>query len=185
MSSNKSFSSETAERYARALFELTQEEKELGQTEENILNLLDIYNKNSDFENFVKNPTQTFSIQLDVIKHISSLLKFSKNFKNFLSLLVIKRRIYFLKKILKSYLKLSSFKRGEMSAQLISSKDLSDQEFKNISLELSKEIGSNISFDYKVDNELIGGFKMQIGSLMIDTSVKNKLKKYKQVMLEK
>ena len=78
MSSNKSFSSETAERYARALFELTQEEKELGQTEENILNLLDIYNKNSDFENFVKNPTQTFSIQLDVIKHISSLLKFSK-----------------------------------------------------------------------------------------------------------
>jgi len=185
MSSNKSFSSETAERYARALFEVAQEEKKLDQTEENISNLLDIYNKNSDFENFVKNPTQTFSIQLDVIKHISDLLKFSKTFKNFLSLLVVKRRIYFLNKILKSYLKLSALKRGEMSAQLISSKDLSDQEFKNISVELSKEIGSNINFDYKVDNELIGGFKMQIGSLMIDTSVKNKLKKYEQVMLEK
>ena len=45
-------------------------------------------------------------------------------------------------------------------------------------------MGSEINFNYKVDQELIGGFKMQVGSLMIDTSIKNQLKKYEQVMLE-
>ena len=45
-------------------------------------------------------------------------------------------------------------------------------------------MGAPIAFDYKVDESLIGGLKMQIGSLMIDTSIKNKLKKYKQTMLE-
>jgi F-type H+-transporting ATPase subunit delta len=41
-----------------------------------------------------------------------------------------------------------------------------------------------VAFNYKVDETLIGGLKMQIGSLMIDTSIKNKLKKYEQIMLE-
>jgi F-type H+-transporting ATPase subunit delta len=111
-------------------------------------------------------------------------MEFSKNLKNFLSVLVKKKRIFFLKKIILSFLKLSSIKRGELNAKLISSKDLSSKELKNVSSELSKTTGSEISFDYQVDKDLIGGFKMQIGSLMIDTSIKNKLKKYKQIMLE-
>ena len=45
-------------------------------------------------------------------------------------------------------------------------------------------MGSKIKFDYKVDKELIGGLKLQLGSFMIDTSIKNKLKKYEQIMLE-
>ena len=45
-------------------------------------------------------------------------------------------------------------------------------------------MGSKIIFDFKVDEELVGGFKLQIGSFMIDTSIKNKLKKLEQAMLE-
>ena len=35
---------------------------------------------------------------------------------------------------------------------------------------------SNLKFDYEVDEKLIGGLKLQLGSIMIDTSIKNKLK---------
>ena len=45
-------------------------------------------------------------------------------------------------------------------------------------------MGSIIKFDYKTDKELIGGLKLQLGSFMIDTSIKNKLKNYKQKMLK-
>ncbi len=184
MSSNKSFSSETSERYARALFELAQEKSELDVTEQNIRDFLKIYNESKELENFIKNPTQSFNNQLAIIKKISDLMKFTKNLERFFSILIIKRRIFFSKKILISFLKLASLKRGELSAQLISSKELSSQDLKNISSELSKIIGSNINFNYKVDENLIGGFKMQLGSLMIDTSIKNKLRKYKQLMMD-
>ena len=77
-----------------------------------------------------------------------------------------------------------SQKRGEVKASLISSKELSSAELDEISKDLSKSMGSIIKFDYKVDKDLIGGLKLQLGSFMIDTSVKNKLKKYEQSMLE-
>ena len=99
-------------------------------------------------------------------------------------LLVEKRRIFFVKKISESFLKLCSKKRGEIKASLISSKELSTTELDEISKDLSKSMGSTIKFDYKVDKELIGGLKLQLGSFMIDTSIKNKLNKYKQEMLE-
>jgi F-type H+-transporting ATPase subunit delta len=184
LSSNKSFSNETADRYARALFELAKENSEQESIEKNIQELLQLYNSCKDLETFVKNPTQSLFSQLSVINNISKLMNFSKILNNFLSVLVVKKRIFFIKKIMQNYLKLSALKRGELNAQLISSKVLSVEELKNISKELSKVIGSEINFEFKVDEDLIGGFKMQIGSLMIDTSIKNKLKQYEQTMLE-
>ena len=43
---------------------------------------------------------------------------------------------------------------------------------------------ATVTFNHTVDENLIGGLKVQIGSLMVDTSIKNKLKKYEQTMLE-
>ena len=104
--------------------------------------------------------------------------------KNFMFLLIEKRRIFFVEKIIDSFLKLCAQKRGELKASLISSKELSETELENISKELSSLTSSTIKFNYKVDKELIGGLKLQLGSFMIDTSIKNKLNKYKQEMLE-
>ena len=75
-------------------------------------------------------------------------------------------------------------KRGEINASLISSKELSHAELDQINKDLSETMGSALKFDYKVDKSLIGGLKLQLGSFMIDTSIKNKLKKYEQIMLE-
>ena len=104
--------------------------------------------------------------------------------KNFFLLLIIKRRIFFIRKIFDSFLRLCSQKRGEIKASLISSKELSKSELDEINNDLSNAMGSKLKFDYKFDEKLIGGLKLQLGSFMIDTSIKNKLKKYKQIMVE-
>ena len=67
---------------------------------------------------------------------------------------------------------------------MVSSKELTENELENLSSELSKSMGSIIKFEYSVDKSLIGGLKLQLGSTMIDTSLKNKLRKYKQLMIE-
>ena len=184
MSSNKSFSTETANRYALALYDLASESSELEAVEKNINELLIIYNTSDDLKSFIKNPTQSQSNQLEVLNKLSDEMSLSKIIKNFLSILITKRRIFFLNTIFLNFLSLVSKKRGELKASLISSKNLTNEELKNLNTELSQAMGTTVAFNYKVDETLIGGLKMQIGSLMVDTSIKNKLKKYEQIMLE-
>ena len=184
MSTNKSFSSETSERYSRALFEVANETNEIEKIESDVRNFQSLFNSSSEIKNFIQNPTQSKNIQNSVVNLLSEKLGYSKNLKNFFLLLIEKRRIFFVKKISETFLKLCSQKRGEVKASLISSKELSSAELDEISKDLSKSMGSIIKFDYKVDKDLIGGLKLQLGSFMIDTSIKNKLKKYEQAMLE-
>ena len=184
MSTNKSFSTETSERYARALYEVSKESSELKKIEADIKNFQSIFDSNYEIKNFIQNPTHIIETQNKVLNILSEKLNFTKNLKNFFLLLVKKRRIFFIKKITDTFLKLCSKNRGEIKASLISSKELTSNELENISAELSSSMNSTIKFDYKVDQSLIGGLKLQLGSFMIDTSIKNKLKKYKQRMLE-
>ena len=184
MSTNKSFSTEASERYSRALFEVAKEEKDLDKIESDIKNFQLLFSKSEEIKSFFHNPTINLDTQNNVINLLSEKLGFSKNLKNFFLLLIKKRRIFFVKKIFDSFLRLCSQKRDEIKAYLISSKELSQVELDEISKDLSKSMGSTIKFDYKVDHGLIGGLKLQVGSFMIDTSIKNKLKKYEQAMLD-
>jgi len=184
MSTNKSFSTETSERYSRALFEVSRDSDDLDKVENDIKNFKLIYDKNSEVKNFIKDPSKIITEQNKLVNLVSDKLNFSKNVQKFLLLLIEKRRIFFVNKIIESFLRLCSQKRGEIKASLISSKELSQTELNDISTDLSKSMGSTLKFDYKVDKELIGGLKLQLGSIMIDTSIRNKLKKYEQAMLE-
>ena len=184
MSANKPFSSETSERYARALFQVVKDSNELDKTENDIKNFQFLLNSSLEIKNFIEDPTQSTNLQIKAVNLLSKKLEFSKNLQNFFLLLIKKKRIFFTIKIFQSFLQLCSKKRGEIKASLISSKELSQSEIEGLSKDLSKCTGSSLNLDYKVDKELIGGLKLQLGSFMIDTSIKNKLKKYEQAMLE-
>ena len=64
------------------------------------------------------------------------------------------------------------------------SKELKDDEVEKIKKELFAKFGSKINLDYKVDKDLISGLIIQVGSIMIDNSMKNKLKQIKSKMIE-
>ena len=166
------------------MYELANENSELEAVERHVSELLNIYSMSESLRIFIKNPTQSQANQLEILNKISTQMNLSKIIKNFLGVLVIKRRIFFIKKIFLNFLSLASKQRGELKASLISSKNLTSEELENLSKDLSKTMGAAIALDYVVDENLIGGLKVQIGSLMIDTSIRNKLKKYEQTMLE-
>ena len=184
MSKNKGFSNTSANRYSLALYELASESSLLNQIEENSSAFINLINANKDFSNLIKDPTISHEVLIDVINKISEGSKLEKLFKNFLRFLITKRRFFFIEKILKSFVETCSIKRGELKAEIKSAKELSQSEISKITEELSNNFKSKIKLNYQHDQSLIGGLVVQVGSTMIDTSIKNKLQQIENNMIK-
>jgi len=141
-------------------------------------------NESKDFKEMILSPTIEKEDKKKVIFEIADKNNFSKTVKKFLGFIAIKNRLFFLDKIIDSFLNLVSNNKGELKAKLISSKKLSIEEQKKIENELSKDFKSPLNINYEYDSDLIGGLIIQVGSVMIDTSIKTKLKKLEKNMLE-
>ena len=184
MSKNKGFSGTSANRYSLALYELANESDSLLKIEENSHALLKLISSSRDFNNLTKDPTISRDILNQVIKKISDNFRLEILFKNFLSFLVTKRRFFYIKQILRSFNEICSEKRGELKAEIKTAKNLTQDEINNITKELSNNFKSEIKLNYTHDQSLIGGLVVQIGSTMIDTSIKKKLQQLETKMIE-
>ena len=182
MGKNNTFSDTAANRYA--LYELAEENKSVHEIENQSSALIQLINESKDFESTIKNPINKKEEQINVINKIAERYNFNDLLKNFLCFLITKRRLFFIKKILKNFINICSQKRGEVSAKLIAAKKLNENEVNKIKDELSENFVTKVKLDYKYDPSLIGGLIIQVGSVMIDTSIQSKLKQLENKMIE-
>ena len=184
MSKNKGFSETSASRYSLALYELAVEANILSVIEGHSASIIELIASSEDFKSLIKDPTNAKKDQLNALNKISEQYKLNELFIKFLSFLISKRRFFYIDKILKSFVNTCSIKRGELKAELTSAKDLTENEVNNIKEELTKNFSSKIKLNYKYDASLIGGLIVQVGSTMVDTSIKNKLQQIEKRMIE-
>ena len=184
MNSKSTFSNSTSQSYAIALYEISKENSEVNKIEEEMKSLKKLLTESIDFKEMILSLAVAKEDKKNVILSIADKNNFSKNLKNFLGFVSIKNRLFFLEKIIESFLNLVSNNKGELKAKLISSKKLSIEEKNKIQNELSKDFKSHLNIDYKHDPSLIAGLIIQVGSVMVDTSIKTKLKKLEQSMVE-
>ena len=184
MSSKSTFSNSTSKSYALALYELASENSVLDQVEKEMVSFKKLLNESLDFRKILINPMVTKEDKKNVIAQILQQNNYSEDSKKFLNFVANKNRLFFLDKIIESFLNLVSINKGELKAELISSKQLTAQEQEKIKNELSESFTSSLKIDYKYDPNLIGGLIIKVGSVMVDTSIKTKLKKLEQRMLE-
>ena len=184
MSNKNSFSEATAKSYSQALYELGSEEKNLVKLEEDVNSIIMLISQSEDFNSLIKDPTNKQEDQTNVINIIFEKFSLNNLLKKFLNFLVMKRRFFYVEKILKNFVMICSKNRGEISAKLTVAKELNENEINKIKDELSQNFGSSIKLNYNYDPNLIGGLIMQVESVMIDTSIKNKLQKIENKMIE-
>ena len=148
------------------------------------MSIIQLISNSDDFNSLIKNPTNKKEDQLNVILKVCEKFKINNLLTKFLSFLIFKRRFFYVEKILKDFIETCSKKRGEIKAELTAAKKLTEKEINSVKEELTKNFGSKIKLNYKYDPSLIGGLVVQVGSTMVDTSIKNKLQKIENKMLE-
>lgn len=182
--SNTSLSLSVNNSYSQALYELVNEEKVVDKVEQEANAFIKLISESQEFLNLIKDPRNTQSEQTDAISVICQSYKINETFTKFLKFLISKRRLFFLDKILKDFIVICSNKRGEIIAKLTAAKELSSSEIENIENSLKVNFGSNLKLKFSYDPNLLGGLIVQVGSIMIDTSLKSKLQQIENKMIE-
>jgi F-type H+-transporting ATPase subunit delta len=165
-----------AEPYAEALLDLANSSDTLKETT-NDMNVVSQFLANSnDLKKFLGNPLITREAKKSFVKDILGEQVDSRTLK-FLLLLVDRNRIEVLESIAQKFLELSYKYESIEVAKIISSVQLSAGQQKEIAEKLKIITGAKqIKLALKVDPQLIGGFTIEIGSKMIDTSIRGQLK---------
>ena len=184
MSSKSTLPNSTLKSYALALYELSKENSEVDKIEIEMKSFRQLLKESFDFKEMILSPAVSKEDKKNIIFKIIDKNNFSPNLKNFLGFVVLKNRLFYLSSIIENFLNLVSNNKGVLKGKLISSKELSQDERKKIQNDLSKDFKSSLNLDYTHDPDLIAGLIIQIGSVMIDTSIKTKLKKLEKNMLE-
>jgi len=168
--------SKVAVPYAEALLDLAKSNDSLKETT-NDMNIVSQFLANSsDLKKFLGNPLITKEAKKNVVKDILGEQIDSSTLK-FLLLLVERGRIEVLESIAQKFLELSFKQESIEIAKITSSIQLSAQQQKEIAEKLKVITGAKqIKLALKVDPSLIGGFTVEIGSKMIDTSIRGQLK---------
>jgi|TARA_B100002052_G_scaffold205367_1_gene187680 F-type H+-transporting ATPase subunit delta len=170
--------------YSQALYELGNEAGSLSEIEDQAIAILKLVRENIEVKNFIKNPINKIEQQAAAFDLISEKLNLNKLLKTFLNFIITKRRLFFIEKIIDDFIDTCSKNRGEIIADLLSSKELNETEILKIKDELATNFGVDIKLNYKYDPSLIGGLIIKVESIMIDTSIKSKLKQIETKMIE-
>ena len=184
MSETASISTGIAHRYASAVFDLAKEGKKVKAIETDLDTLAGALNESEDFRNLIHSPIYTRAEQGEAIAAISKKMKLSPTMANTMALMASKRRLFVLPQLVKTLRDAIAEDKGEVTAEVISAKALTKAQSDKLAKSLKATTGKTVTLQATVDETLIGGLVVKVGSKMIDTSIRSKLNSLQNVMKE-
>jgi len=166
-----------AERYASALFDLSSEAKCIDEVLKDLKKIQDYIEQNNDFNLLVKSPLISSNEKMNIIQKILSDNSANMLTSNFIKVISQNKRFNFLSVIIERYNTINSKKRGDVVVDIASAEVLTMKQKSSIQDQLHSILGKKLSLSFKVDNKIIGGLIVKVGSKMIDSSLDSKINK--------
>jgi F-type H+-transporting ATPase subunit delta len=94
------------------------------------------------------------------------------------------RRLFVLPRMIEVMKAMFAEGRGEVTAEVTSARPLDDGQRRALEETLRENVGRKVKLDETVDERLIGGLVVKVGSRMIDTSIRSKLARMQNAMKE-
>lgn len=179
-----SMSQSIAGRYAQAVFDIIKEEgglDDLARQTDDLQNALD---ESGELRDLIASPLYSRAQQSGVISALAGKMGLSVTLTNALKLMSQNRRLFVLPQLVGRLRELIADARGEVTADVTSAVALTDEQQKRLTQTLAEKSGKKVKLNTRVDEGLIGGMIVKLGSQMIDSSVRSKLASLQNAMKE-
>ncbi len=163
--------------YAEALMSVAQSNNVADKFDSDVRSLLNLLEESEALRNFFANP---FISAEDKKGVISKILSDDTNpmFRNFLMLLVDRRRIILVEGIAQEYLALLRQLNQTVLAEVISAVPLTNEQQETIKEKVKSMTNAReVELDTKIDSDIIGGVIIKVGSQVVDSSLRGQLRR--------
>jgi F-type H+-transporting ATPase subunit delta len=173
-----------ATRYATAVFDLAKDGKAIKALESDVASLEAAMAESADLRTLMTSPLYSREEQSGAIAAVAKKMELSDTTSNVLALLASKRRLFVLPHLLAVLKDMLSEERGEVTAEVTTAKALTKAQAEKLSKALKAQVGKSVTIKETVDESIIGGLIVKVGSKMIDTSIASKLNALQNTMKE-
>ena len=184
VSESASISTGIASRYATAVFELSQDARQIDALENDVEALAAAHEDSADLRDLIANPIYSRDEQAQAIGAIAAKMGLTETMQNVLRLMASKRRLFVLPQLLTALADRIAAHKGEVTAEVSSATELTAEQQERLKKTLSDKVGSEVKLKTTVDESLIGGMIVKVGSRMIDTSIASRLAAMQNTMKE-
>ncbi|WP_106262930.1 F0F1 ATP synthase subunit delta [Donghicola tyrosinivorans] len=184
MSEPASISLGIAQRYASAVFGLAIETSALDAVENDVDALAAALDESADLRDLISNPVYSREQQSAAISAVASKMGLSATVANTLALMASKRRLFVLPQLVTALREKIAAHKGEVTAEVVSATELTQAQKDKLAEALKESVGKTVKVNAAVDETLIGGLVVKVGSKMIDTSIRSKLSALQNAMKE-
>ena len=167
--------SEAAARYAQAVFELAKDAKQLDAVEQDFVKFGAAWRESADLRAAARSPLIEPEAKARALTAVAAKLGLSDLGRKAIGVVALNRRAAELPAIAAAYRALVARERGARQVEIVSARPLRDDEKAAIVESLGKQLGAKVEAETSVDESLIGGFVVRVGSRQFDASVKAKL----------
>lgn len=167
--------SEAAERYAQAVFDLAKESKALDAVEQDFAKFGAAWKESAELREAARSPLIEPEDKARALTAVAGKLGVSDLGRKLIGVAALNRRARELPGIFASYRKLLARERGARQVEIVSARALAEEEKAAIVEGLRRQLGAKVEAEVSVDDSLIGGFVVRVGSRQFDASVKAKL----------
>ena len=160
-------------RYAKAIFQYASERNDEDILREELKVLSEQFIAVPDLKKVLDDPTVSLTVKIDVLTTAAG-KKISDTCKQVIRLIVKNGRTHYMQPIALLYDKVYRKAKNRMVLKLITTEPASN-EMKNKLVDLVKKNDEQVDFVAQTDNEIIGGFILEIEDVRLDASVRNQL----------
>jgi len=173
-----------AKRYARAFFEIAQEENQLENYYRELNGFSSIVEGSEDLKEFLANPIFDQAEKKSVIEQLLKKTDISGVTANFLKLLADKQRIVILKDIVDAYRAMMDEALKTVRVSVKTAFDLSPDLVQKLQEGLELQTGRKVHMTVTEDSTLVGGIVVRVGDTLYDNSIKTQLNNIRNLLGE-
>lgn len=175
----------SANRYAKALFDVALEEKaDLAKIGDDLTAVVAMMKASPELERAAGFSSTTEAQRQSLIESVAKAMSLSTPVNKILVLLAKSGKLNLVPDLAVAYLERLLAHQNIVRADVTSAAPLSPEKTKALEESLSKVTGKKVELSVSVDPELLGGVVARIGSTVYDGSVKTQLQRMRQELVE-